>query len=73
MIGSRKKVISGSHIFEIADKKTAYNEGRLYMGRQIVLYCVLWVVNYQTLRTTAVEDIRSKFLAFILSHFAEIS
>jgi len=29
-IGSRKKAISGSHIRKIADKKTAYNEGRLY-------------------------------------------
>ena len=29
-IGSRKKAISGSHISKIADKKTAYNEGRLY-------------------------------------------
>ncbi len=29
-IRSRKNVISGSHIWEIADKKTAYNEGRLY-------------------------------------------
>jgi len=29
-IGSRKKVISGLHVWEIADKKTAYNEGRLY-------------------------------------------
>jgi len=30
MIGSRKKAISGSHIREIADKKSAYNEGHLY-------------------------------------------
>jgi hypothetical protein len=30
-IGSRKEVISGSHISEIADKKTAYNEGCLYL------------------------------------------
>jgi len=29
-IGSRKEAISGSHIREIADKKTAYNEGCLY-------------------------------------------
>ncbi len=29
-IGSRKEAISGSHICEIADKKTAYNEGCLY-------------------------------------------
>ena len=28
-IGSRKEAISGSHIHEIADKKTAYNEGCL--------------------------------------------
>jgi len=28
-IGSRKEAISGSHISEIADKKTAYNEGCL--------------------------------------------
>ena len=28
-IGSRKKAIFQSHIREIADKKTAYNEGRL--------------------------------------------
>jgi len=26
----QKKAISGSHIRKIADKKTAYNEGRLY-------------------------------------------
>jgi len=26
----QKKVISGSHMQEIADKKNAYNEGRLY-------------------------------------------
>jgi len=30
-IGSRKEAISGSHILEIADKKTAYNEGCLYI------------------------------------------
>jgi len=30
-IGSRKKAISGSHICKIADKKTAYNEGCLYI------------------------------------------
>jgi hypothetical protein len=29
-IGSRKEAISGSQIREIADKKTAYNEGCLY-------------------------------------------
>jgi hypothetical protein len=29
-IGSRKEAISASHIREIADKKTAYNEGCLY-------------------------------------------
>ncbi len=29
-IGSRKKDIFELHIFEFADKKTAYNEGRLY-------------------------------------------
>jgi len=29
-IGSRKKTISGSHILEIADKKTASNKGCLY-------------------------------------------
>ncbi len=28
---SQKKAISGSHLLEIADKKTAYNEGRLYL------------------------------------------
>ncbi len=28
-IGSRKKVIFGSHIRQIADKKTAFNEGHL--------------------------------------------
>jgi len=30
-IGSTKKAISGSHICEIADKKTTYNEGCLYV------------------------------------------
>jgi len=29
-IGSRKEAISALHIREIADKKTAYNEGCLY-------------------------------------------
>jgi len=29
-IGSRKEAISGLHIREIEDKKTAYNEGCLY-------------------------------------------
>jgi len=29
-IGSRKMAISQSHICKIADKKVAYNEGRLY-------------------------------------------
>jgi len=29
----QKKVISGSHIREIADKKTAYNEGLLYSSK----------------------------------------
>jgi hypothetical protein len=28
----QKKVISGSHIREIADKKTVYNEGCLYLS-----------------------------------------
>ncbi len=32
-IGSRKKAIFQSHILEIADKKTAYNKGRLYIAR----------------------------------------
>jgi hypothetical protein len=32
-IGSRKEAISGSNILEIADKKTAYNEGCLYLYR----------------------------------------
>jgi len=27
----QKKAIPGSNILEIADKKTAYNEGRLYV------------------------------------------
>jgi hypothetical protein len=31
MIGSRKKTISVSHIGKIADKKTSYNEGHLYL------------------------------------------
>jgi hypothetical protein len=30
-IGSRKEAISGSHIHEITDRKTAYNEGCLYL------------------------------------------
>jgi len=30
-IGYRKEAISGSHIREIADKKTAYNKGCLYL------------------------------------------
>jgi len=30
-IGSRKEAISGSHIREMADKKTAYNEGCQYI------------------------------------------
>jgi hypothetical protein len=30
-IGSGKKAIFQSHIHEIADKKTAYNKGRLYI------------------------------------------
>jgi len=34
-IGSRKKAISQSHIHEIADKKTAYNKGRLYKTKLI--------------------------------------
>jgi hypothetical protein len=33
-IGSRKKDIFQSHICKIADKKTAYNEGRLYIERK---------------------------------------
>jgi len=36
-IGSRKEAISGSHICEIADKKTAYNEGCLYSIFNILL------------------------------------
>jgi len=32
-IGSRKTVISQLHICKIADKKVAYNEGRLYMKK----------------------------------------
>ncbi len=30
-IGSRKEAISGLHMREIADKKTTYNEGCLYL------------------------------------------
>jgi hypothetical protein len=33
-IGSSKEAISGSHIREITDKKTAYNEGCLYFINQ---------------------------------------
>jgi len=29
----QKKAISGTHIREIADEKTAYNEGRLYFKK----------------------------------------
>ncbi len=29
-IGSRKEAISGLHVCKIADKKPAYNKGRLY-------------------------------------------
>ena len=31
-IGSRKKDIFQSHLHEFADKKTAYNEGHLYIN-----------------------------------------
>jgi len=34
-IGYRKEAISGSHIREIADKKTAYNEVCLYFKKGI--------------------------------------
>jgi hypothetical protein len=33
-IGSRKEAISGSHVCEITDKKTAYKEGRLYVANK---------------------------------------
>jgi len=36
-IGSRKMAIFQLHMREIADKKTAYNEGRLYLK---VVYCL---------------------------------
>jgi len=37
-IGSRKEAISGSHVCEIADKKTAYNEGCLYFHFRCIRY-----------------------------------
>jgi len=42
-IGSRKEAISGSHIREIAVKKTAYNEGCLYMN--IYIFFVIAKLN----------------------------
>jgi len=36
-IGSRKESISGSHIHKIADKKTAYNEGCLYVPPLLII------------------------------------
>jgi len=34
-IGSRKKPFFQSHIREITDKKTAYNEGHLYYNKNL--------------------------------------
>jgi len=44
-IGSRKEAISGSHICKIEDKKTAYNEGCLYMcfKKALVFFGGTWV------------------------------
>jgi len=39
-IGSRKEAISGSHICKIADKKTAYNEGCLYISGNNHNFCL---------------------------------
>jgi len=39
-IGSRKEAISGSHLHEIADKKTAYKEGCLYLYWRSLLYYI---------------------------------
>jgi len=38
-IGSRKKAIFQSHIHKFADKKTAYNESRLYYYLLLKLRC----------------------------------
>jgi len=46
-IGSRKKAISGSHICEIADKKTAYNEGRLYFNEFNVIISQLLILGFK--------------------------
>jgi len=40
-IGSRKEAISALHVREIADKKTAYNEGCLYIGHYIIEFLFL--------------------------------
>ena len=34
----------------------------VYMGRQKVYYCTLWVANYQTLRTTALDQCFSTWM-----------
>ncbi len=53
-IGSRKKAIFQSHLREIADKKTAYNEGRLYLqfssdaphSLLIIQICIHVIINF---------------------------
>ncbi len=43
-IGSRKAIISQSHIREIADKKVAYNEGRLYLPTDLFIMDALIIL-----------------------------
>jgi hypothetical protein len=46
-IGSRKKAIFQLHIGKIADKKTAYNEGRLYSNVVFSTLFSLWnIIEY---------------------------
>jgi len=45
MIGSRKKAIFQSHVCEIEDKKTAYNEGCLYK-QTFSKYLSIFKVNF---------------------------
>ncbi len=61
-IGSRKEAISTSHIREIADKKTAYNEGCLYCEKRKLLVqaaliiCVLFIRGFAYSRSRKIHQ-----------------
>ena len=71
-IGSRKMANSQSHIREIADKKTAYNKGRLYVYDTMSaswswLVYRMPVCLYTNLKFLIIENGQDKYMQLTLS------